>query len=409
MDSYSDDSKVKLVICGSGNGAHALAGIASSQPNTEVRLLTLSQHKAQRWADLLEHEDFTVSLYEQGKKYSELKTKPILVTNDPGKVIPGCDVIAFVLAAFAHEKYLNAIKPFMEPGMILVGLPGQAGFEFQYRVILGKLSNQITLINYESLPWTTRLNEFGKSCDVLGTKNAMLGALKIGSTAPQKDPYKVMQRLLGNKPLLTTKGDLLTVSLMSVNAYLHTSILYDKWAHWDGKPLDEKPLSYHGLSQDGATLMSRISDEVLTITNVVSNLRPQTDLSQRIHILDWYKKCYGGDIDDTSNLYTAITTNTAYRGLTHPILQNEDGKWVPDLTHRYLTEDIPYGLVVIRGIAEIVGVATPNMDKIITWAQEKLNKKYLVNGKLQGVDVKHTRAPQRYGFTTLRDVIGDSG
>ena len=33
---------IKLVICGSGNGAHAFAGIASSLKGTDVRVLTLS-------------------------------------------------------------------------------------------------------------------------------------------------------------------------------------------------------------------------------------------------------------------------------------------------------------------------------------------------------------------------------
>lgn len=405
MSADCGDSKVTLVICGGGNGAHAWSGIASSQPNTEVRVLTLFRDEAQRWSDSLQKGDFTVSFYQNGEKCSELKTKPSLVTNDPAKAIPGSDVIAFVLPAFAHEQYLHAIKPFMEPGMILVGLPGQAGFEFQPKAILGDLSNQITLVNYESLPWATRLNEFGKSCDVLGTKNAMMGALKIGSATPKQDPYTVVQRLIGEKPVLTTKGHLLTVTMMSVNAYIHTSIVYDKWAEWDGKPLDEKPAFYHAISQDGATLLCNASEEVLSLTQDIMQHSPGTDLSGTIHILDWYKKCYAPEIEDASTLYTALRTCKVYNGLTHPMTKTADGKWVPDFTNRYTTEDVMFGLTVIRGIAEIVGMATPKIDKILTWTQEKLGKKYLVDGKLQGEDVKETRAPQRYGLTSLQELI----
>ena len=64
-----------------------------------------------------------------------------------------------------------------------------------------------------------------------------------------------------------------------------------------------------------------------------------------------------------------------------------------------MTEDIPYGLVVIRGIAEIVGVETPNIDKVLLWSQEKMGKEYLVNSKIQGKDVEKSRAPQRNGLT----------
>ena len=66
-------------------------------------------------------------------------------------------------------------------------------------------------------------------------------------------------------------------------------------------------------------------------------------------------RCYPEDISDKTNLYTAIQTNAACQGLKHPVKKTDDGKFVADFTYRYMTEDIPYGLVVIRGIAEIDG------------------------------------------------------
>ena len=86
--------------------------------------------------------------------------------------------------------------------------------------------------------------------------------------------------------------------------------------------------------------------------------------------------------------------------------ETAENSFVPDFSHRYLTEDVPYGLVVIRGIAEIVQVDTPTLDKILLWAQEKIGKEYLVGTKLQGKDVLSTRAPQRYGLTTLAAILG---
>jgi hypothetical protein len=45
------------------------------------------------------------------------------------------------------------------------------------------------------------------------------------------------------------------------------------------------------------------------------------------------------------------------------------------------------------------------MDEVITWAQERLGREYLVDGKLAGRDVKYSRAPQRYGFQDLDSMI----
>ena len=114
---------------------------------------------------------------------------------------------------------------------------------------------------------------------------------------------------------------------------------------------------------------------------------------------------YPHDITDRSTLYKAIQTNAAYQGLKHFVKTTEDSKFMPDFTCCYMTEDVPYGLVVIRGIAEIIGRETPNIDKVLTWCQEKMGKEYLVNSKLQGKDVSSSRAPQRYGFTTLESIL----
>lgn len=123
------------------------------------------------------------------------------------------------------------------------------------------------------------------------------------------------------------------------------------------------------------------------------------------HIYNWYMRCYPQDIPDKTNLYTAIQTNAAYQGLKHPVKKTEDGKFLPDFSHRYMTEDIPFGLVVIRGIAEIMGIETPNIDKVLTWSQQQMGKEYLVDKKLQGKDISTSRAPQSYGFTTIESIL----
>ena len=126
---------------------------------------------------------------------------------------------------------------------------------------------------------------------------------------------------------------------------------------------------------------------------------------QVVHIHLWLARRYSHDISDNSTLYKTIQTNAAFQGIKHPVKTAEDGKFVPDFTHRYMADDVPYGLVVVRGIAEIVGVQTPNIDKVLKWCQEKMGKEYLVNSKLQGKDVASSRAPQRYGFTSLESIL----
>ena len=81
------------------------------------------------------------------------------------------------------------------------------------------------------------------------------------------------------------------------------------------------------------------------------------------------------------------------------------GKYVPDFTYRYITEDVPYGIVVQRAIAEMVGVKTPVIDEIIRWAQKILGVEYLVDGKINGKLAGKTRIPQMYGLHSIDDLF----
>ena len=96
--------------------------------------------------------------------------------------------------------------------------------------------------------------------------------------ALRKDPVSTLQYLLGPLPKLNVSGHLLGVQLMSVNAYLHTSILYAQWEGWHGKPVDEPPLFYNGLTEPAADLLSSISDEIVNIARVIE-LKTEADLS----------------------------------------------------------------------------------------------------------------------------------
>ena len=96
--------------------------------------------------------------------------------------------------------------------------------------------------------------------------------------APKKDPVSTLQYLLGPLPKLNVSGHPLGVQLISTNAYLHPSILYSQWEGWDGKPLDEPPLFYNGLTESAANLLSSVSDEVVNIGKALE-LKTGADMS----------------------------------------------------------------------------------------------------------------------------------
>lgn len=399
------ENKLNVLVCGGGNGAHCLAGLSASNPDVETRVLTLFADEAERWSKILQTNDLTVTMVNSDGSSGEIKSKPTLVTKDPKEAASGADVIFLVVPAFAHEQYFREISHFVGDNTLIVGLPGQAGFEFQCLYMLGEKAKSCIVMSAESLPWACRILEFGRLVQILGFKETLRVSKLQGSQSNFKgSPFDTVQKVLGPKPVLREIQNYIAVNLMA-KSIIHPPLMYGQWSSFDGTPLKEKPLFYKGVNEKQAKLLSGVSDECIAIGKAIEKQIPGTDMSEVIHIFDWYLAYYADQITDKTNLMTAMQTNKAYDGLLHPMKEVDNGQFVPDFNYRYMAEDVPFGLVVMKGIGELAEVATPVMDEIITWAQGKLQQEYMVGSKLSGKDVSKTRAPQRFGFKSLQQLF----
>lgn len=397
---------IRVLICGTGSGAHALAAMASANPEFEVRVLSQCTEKAQRWKEMMRQQPLTIVGRNGHNRVVPRQASTFMVTSDPEQGARGCSLIVIAVPAFSHARYLELLEPQLKAGSVIVGLPGQNGFEFEVRKTLGQKLRDCVVMNFESLPWSCRTVEFGRTVRVNGTKERLVGAIEGDlKQAKLEDPVGALQRLLGKFPKLEIGGHLLGITLMSLNSYSHPPIMYGRWKDWDGKELEEPPLFFQGIDEDTATLLGKVSDEVVATSRKIMADYPDVDLSQVIPMYEWDIAHYGSFIQDKTNLMTALRTNVLYEGRPHPMVQSAQGGYLPDFNHRFLLEDVPC-LVVIRGIAELAGVETPHIDQVLSWGQAKLNKEYLVGSKLAGKDLETTRCPQRFGFTRIEDLFG---
>ena len=71
--------------------------------------------------------------------------------------------------------------------------------------------------------------------------------------------------------------------------------------------------------------------------------------------------------------------------------------------------DIPFGLCILKCMAEILNIPTPRINFYIEWHQQFMGKDYLVDGRLnQGAIVKETGAPYAYGIRNVYDLVKGS-
>ena len=149
--------------------------------------------------------------------------------------------------------------------------------------------------------------------------------------------------------------------------------------------------------------MEEVSNEVQAVNKALQEACPEFNILSFPTIYQWLLNSYK-EIGDKTNLYTTVRSNKAYEAIYHP-LKSVAGGYIPDFTTRYLTEDIPFGIVPVRGMAELLGVSTPVMDTIITWGQEILDKEYLVDGVLKGKDLSETSCPQSCGVASVAELF----
>ena len=346
--------------------------------------------------------EFTV-VVNKNDKHSNVKAKPSVVSKDPAVVVPGAHIIIFSMPACFQAEYFEAIAPYLKPGTVIVGMPGQPGFEFQCFDILKDNAKSCVVMSLEDLPWTTRILEYGYKVQIWGTKVSIQASIIIGNCHPIVEPIESVQRVIGEHHELKQTHNYLELYLLS-KSIVHPPIMYGKWKDWDGEPLNEAPLFYQGVDETTAECLTGIGDELVQTSISLETQHSKLDMTHVIHLVDLYRQDYAAEIKDKTDIWSCLLTNSAYDGLLHPMVE-KNGKLEPDFRHKYLMEDVPDGIVVTKGLALIAGVDTPYLDMVLMWCQGVMDKEYLVDGKLTGRDIKETRCPQRYDYKTVEDLV----
>lgn len=410
MAGFSESKNV--AIFGGGNGAHVLAGISSMVKNAHVTVVDTYEDEAERWTKAMAANGFTVK-YTNGQKLSQSAgSVNFKVTKQVEENVKNADIVILCMPAFLHEMVLTKVVPSLQDKCIVVGLPGQAGFEYQAVAILKENGKACSVVSIETLPWACRISKYGEEVEVLGTKEEIYASqieqTKSVSTDKSSSPMGQVQTLLGAKPVLKREENILKYTFL-YRPTVHPPLMYAKWRNWDGKPLDKAPLFYQGVDEEAVKYLDGATNEMIEVANFLATKYPKMDFTGISKMQECFIDEYPDQIEDKSTLLSCLKTNRAYDGLVHPMKKTADGKLEPDFKYRYLTEDVPYGLLIIRQIADMVGIKTPLIDEIIVWTQEKLGTEYIKDGKLCFVDRKHGRLPMAYGIKTIEEFVNFFG
>ncbi len=369
---------MKIAICGGGNVAHVLAGLLSQSKGLEIRVLT---RKPALWHGSIRVRD------EQGRVTNG---RPRLISDQAGDVIPGADLVILALPAYARAAVLETITPHLGGDVWIGSFPGSGGFDWVAQQALRETSARVSIFGAQRVPYISRIIRYGQ--EVFGSAKKEGIAIAAIPRSRSIEIASILEDIL-HMPV-TRLNHFLEITLATSNPILHPARMYTLFHDYKaGRFWQEPILFYEGWDHAASQLLIKMDREVHDIF-----ARIPLNLSGISPLL----KHYG--VRDAQALTRKISGIASFRGIPTPMLETGHGL-IPDFQSRYFTEDIPYGLLIIKGVAAITGTATPTIDTVLAWAQEMMHKEYLVAGKLVGRDIAETPIPQNAGIVTTSDLI----
>lgn len=306
------------------------------------------------------------------------------ITSDLESAVADATLVFITHPAFLISETLNNLKECLADNATVIILPASGGKVYALANMHDWHNNVIFL---ERVPMIARLS------DLHHVSYAMKSEVRYFQKVYNSDNILNPEKLLPNINF-SALSSMVELELITSNAILHPARLYDLFV--DNGDFTQPPLFYQEWSDRASELLVTLDQEVTAIRN---SFPPST-----IHESESILTHYG--VISSQQLTRKLRSIDSFKGIEAPVQKNPmTHLFEADYSSRYFTEDIPYGLLDFKALATILQIETPTMDKILIWAQKKLNKKYLTSLGKPGVDFLDSGVPQRFGITTKQQLF----
>jgi len=343
----------KIAVLGAGNGGYVMAADLS-MVGYEVNLYELPDYADFNLGPVMDRGGIEVISQDPSGKEIILSaggksgfTKITgNVTSDIEKAIKGVEILMLVVPGFVREQFIRTFAPYLEDGQIILIWPGYFG-ALQCVKLLKDLDIQkdIAIAETESLIYNcTKLGN--AKVRNKGQKEKML--VSVFPSQKREETFKKLQNIY---PQFMPSENVLETTLVNVNPPLHPQSVLLNLYRVERKffPFDEilnKPVQKaYDVTPGMARVMEEIDNERI---NIGKKLGLQLNSLQKVLGIFYGAK--------GENLYETISTCYAYQVQGAPT----------SLEDRYVTEDVPYGLVPYTLLGEQIGVSMDNIRAMAT-------------------------------------------
>lgn len=277
------------------------------------------------------------------------------ITENIGEAVRDVKMVIVVTPAFTHKMIAEACADYLKDGQILVLNPGRTAGALEFYNCLrdNGCHKDIIVAETQTLIYSCR-RVGGTKVRIYGVKDSV-----DISSIPGNRIDEVIEALHPYYPQFKPTKNALQTSLANIGAMFHPLPILMNVGRIE---TDERGFKYYieGISPSVAATIEKLDEERLAVARAYDIHIPD--------VISWVKKSY----DTVGNtLYENIQCNEAYMQIIAP----------RSLDVRYMTDDVPTGLVPISELGDAANVGTPLMDATITFANSIYGRDFRKEGR----------------------------
>lgn len=334
---------MRIAVLGAGAGGTATA-FDCAQHGHEVRLF-----------DFDEFPDTIAAVAAQGGIHAEGDLRGFAgveyAGHDMDRALASAELVYVVGPAYSTEPFGSAVAGKLRAGQTVIVTPSSCGGALAFKKAAGLdvADDAIRVAETSTLHYAVRLTEPGRIRVFL-----KLEAGNLLAALPRRHTDDILERIADVYPGMEPADGVMQTSLQNANPIIHPAVTLANAARIEGTGGDF--LFYEeGVSDATGRLIEALDRERIAIGRAIGVEvlpDPVMGMRQGYMLADDY-----GDAYRTAPGFLGIGAQ-------------------PRLDHRYLNEDVGYGLVFMSRLARQVGVEVPTMDAIIQITSVLMERDY---------------------------------
>jgi opine dehydrogenase len=300
------------------------------------------------------------------------------LTTDVEEAVHGADLIMLVVPSIAHEPYARALAPLLDGSQPLFLNPGHTGggLHFLHELRRAGYAGPVRSCETVTLTYITRMEGPATVNIYSYTTRLRFAAL------PGRHADAMLSLIKPLYPNIVAATNVLETGLGNLNAVFHPPGMLMN-AGWIERTHGGFLFYREGFTEAVGRVTAAVDAERLAVAKALGV--PATPF------LDLF--------------YAAGLTTEAARlsgSIARACEESEPNRTIrspPSLDHRYIHEDIGYGLVPMAELGRLAGVATPTMDALVRLAGSALGIDYARDGlTLERLGLAGKSAAELAGF-----------